>query len=342
MSMEHETNRAEQGVAPPPQPEAPCKSTRPWVTCVVPAYNEADGIVVFLTALCIYLESVAGRYDVIVVDDGSRDETTLKVIAASGGLPVKLVTLSRNFGKEAAISAGLDEADGDVVVVIDADFQQPIGVIGDFLNCWQQGYDMVYGLRNDRSTDPPLRRFLSRCFYRLLSRGASIEIPPDAGDFRLMDRRVVQALRGLPERDKFMKGLYNWVGFRKMAVPFDYQHRGHGASKFNFRKLFELAMTGLTSFSSFPLRMWIGVGTVISIASLFYALAIVSFTLLNGTDVPGWATLAVGILFLGGMQLMSIGILGEYVARIFNEVKSRPSYIVSERHGFHDETDKSR
>lgn len=313
---------------------SPPKTSQPWITCVVPAFNEASGIADFLSALCDYLSSITGTYDVIVVDDGSKDDTGLKVIAASGGLPVKLLSLSRNFGKEAAISAGLDEAGGEVVVIIDADFQQPIELIGEFVNRWQQGYDMVYGLRNDRSTDPPLRRFLSRTFYSILSRGASVEIPPDAGDFRLMDRRVIQAMRQMPERDKFMKGLYNWVGFSKTSVPFNYGHRSHGKSKFNFPRLFELAITGLTSFSSFPLRVWLAIGFGISTISLLYALWIVAVTLLNGPDVPGWATLVVAILFLGGMQLMSIGILGEYVARIFTEVKGRPNYIVAERHGF--------
>lgn len=322
--------------ANPATPSQRHSSTRPWISCVVPAFNESAGISDFLTELCHYLEDLSAKYDVIVVDDGSTDGTGLRVISMSGGLPIKLLCLSRNFGKEAAISAGLNEANGEVVVVIDADFQQPIATIGEFITKWQQGYDMVYGLRNDRSTDPPLRRLLSRTFYRILSRGASIEIPPDAGDFRLMDRRVVEAMRQLPERDKFMKGLYNWVGFTKASVPFDYHPRGHGTSKFDFLKLFDLAMTGLTSFSSFPLRIWLGIGTGVSLISLLYALWIVASTVLEGPDVPGWATIVVAILFLGGIQLISIGILGEYIARIFNEVKGRPGYVVSERHGFQD------
>lgn len=196
---------------------------------------------------------------------------------------------------------------------------------------------MVYGLRNDRLTDPPVRRWLSRLFYKILSRGASINIPPNAGDFRLMDRRVVQALRKLPERGKFMKGLYNWVGFSQTSVPFDYAERCNGTSKFSFVRLFDLAMTGLTSFSAFPLRIWVAVGSVVSGISMFYAFYILIRTLFFGSDVPGWATLAVAVMFLGGIQLLSIGILGEYVARIFSEVKRRPNYLVSERHGFPDE-----
>ena len=312
------------------------KSSQPWITCVVPAYNEAEGIADFITALCDYLRGITTRYDVIIVDDGSSDDTGLKVIAASGGLPVRLLGLSRNFGKEAAISAGLDEAMGEVVVIIDADFQHPIPVIGEFISHWQQGYDMVYGVRRDRPTDPSLRRHFSRMFYSLLSRGASVDIPADAGDFRLLDRRVVAALRQLPEAGKFMKGLYSWVGFNKIAIPFDCAERMVGSSKFNLPKLFDLAMTGLTSFSSFPLRIWVGVGSIVSTVSIIYALYILLRTLVSGNDVPGWATLVVAISFLGGVQLLSIGLLGEYVARIFNEVKRRPGYLVAERHGFSD------
>ncbi len=310
------------------------KTSRPWITCVVPAFNEAECIAAFINELCTYLSQLTDHYDVIVVDDGSSDGTGFEVISASGGLPVMLLGLSRNFGKEAAISAGLDAANGEVVVIIDADFQQPISLIGEFVRQWQHGYEMVYGLRINRRTDPPVRRWLSRMFYKILSRGASIDIPPDAGDFRLLDRRVVIALRQLTERGKFMKGLYSWVGFSQTSVPFDYAERRSGGSKFRFVGLFDLAVTGLTSFSSFPLRIWVAVGSVISGFSILYALYILTRTLICGADVPGWATLIVAITFLGGIQLLSIGILGEYVARIFTEVKRRPSYVVSERHGF--------
>jgi len=321
-------------MAPMAPSPASTGTVRPSITCVVPAYNEAPGIAGFISALCAHLAGLSERYDVIVVDDGSRDGTALEVIAASGGLPVRLLSLSRNFGKEAAISAGLDASSGEVVVIIDADFQQPFHVIDEFITWWQQGYDMVYGMRTNRSTDPPLRRFLSRSFYRLLGFCSSVEIPPDAGDFRLLDRRVVEALKELPERSRFMKGLYHWVGFRSAAVPFIYGDRLQGSSKFNFGRLFDLAMTGLTSFSTFPLRLWVTVGALISGCSLLYAGFILARTMLRGTDVPGWATLAVAVSFLGGIQLLSIGILGEYVARIFTEVKGRPNYVVAERHGF--------
>jgi glycosyltransferase involved in cell wall biosynthesis len=311
---------------------------RPSITCVVPAFNEADGIAAFLNALCRHLAGLTDRYDVIVVDDGSRDGTGLEVIAASGGLPVRLIGLSRNFGKEAAISAGLEEANGEVVVILDADFQHPFATIDEFIRHWQQGYDMVYGIRSDRRTDPLVRRQLSRMFYRMLSRGASVDIPADAGDFRLLDRKVVAALRDLPESSRFMKGLYTWVGYRSIGIPFVVEERRNGETSFNFPRLFELAVTGLTSFSTFPLRLWVGVGSLISGCSILYALYILGRTLVRGVDVPGWATITVAVTFLGGVQLLSIGILGEYVARIFTEVKRRPNYLVAERHGF-SETD---
>jgi len=193
---------------------------------------------------------------------------------------------------------------------------------------------MVYAIRTDRKTDPPVRRQFNRLFYQALSRGASVDIPSNAGDFRLLDRKVVKALRDLPERNRFMKGLYSWVGFRSIGIPFTVEERRVGSSSFNFIKLFDLAMTGLTSFSSFPLRLWVGVGSVISGLAIIYAIYIVAHTLIYGNPVAGWSTLAVAVTFLGGVQLLSIGILGEYVARIFNEVKHRPNYLVSEKHGF--------
>lgn len=306
----------------------------PSISCVIPAYHEEEGIAEFLMQLCEQISTLTDTYEVIVVDDGSKDSTALEVIASSGGLPVKLISLSRNFGKESAISAGLDHVSGDVTIVMDADFQHPFHIIPEFLRWWQQGYDMVYGIRRDRDTDPAWRRLLSRSFYRILSRGASIDIPADAGDFRLFDRRVVLALQQLPERSRFMKGLYNWVGFPSVGIPFDVEARRTGKSHFHFARLFELAMTGLTSFSVFPLRLLMAGGLFLSGCSILYGLSIILHTLLYGNDVPGWATLAVATTLLGGVQLLSLGIVGEYVARIFNEVKKRPNYLIAEKHGF--------
>ncbi|MEI6653414.1 MAG: glycosyltransferase family 2 protein [Verrucomicrobiota bacterium] len=318
---------------PPSAPAPPPRTTlRPWITCVVPAFNEAEGIAEFLRELSLHLSGLTDHFDVIVVDDGSNDRTSPEVLAVSG--PLRLLTLSRNFGKEAAISAGLEAADGEVVVIIDADFQHPFPVIDEFIHHWQQGYDMVYAVPTEPSANFPLRRHLRRLFYQILSRGASIRIPQDAGDFRLLDRKVVGALRRLPESNRFMKGLYSWVGFKSIGIPFTVEERRASSSKFNFFKLFDLAVTGLTSFSNLPLRLWVGVGSIISILSILYALDILVETLIFGNPLAGWATLVVATTFLGGVQLLSIGILGEYLARIFNEVKRRPNYLIAEKHGF--------
>jgi glycosyltransferase involved in cell wall biosynthesis len=302
---------------------------------VVPAFNEAEGIAEFLRELCQHLEKLTEKYDVIVVDDGSSDHTAKEVIALS--FPVQLITLSRNFGKEAAISAGLEDAHGEVVVIIDADFQHPFPVIDEFISHWRQGYEMVYAVRTDRGTDSSLRRNLSRLFYRILSHGTSTQIPENAGDFRLLDRKVVHALRQLPESNRFMKGLYSWVGFHSIGIKFTPSARRASTTRFSLIKLLDLALTGLTSFSNFPLRLWVGVGSIISLLSILYGCYIVIETLLIGNPVPGWATLVVVITFLSGIQLLSIGIIGEYLARIFNEVKRRPNYLISEKHGFPEE-----
>ncbi len=314
---------------------APRSTARPWITCVVPAYNEAESIAEFLCGLCAHLAGLSERFEVLVVDDGSIDATSQQVIAQPG--PIRLLTLSRNFGKEAAISAGLEEADGEVVVIIDADFQHPFPVIDEFIEHWQQGYDMVYAVRRERNTDSKLRRQLSRMFYQIMSRMSSVRIPEDAGDFRLLDRKVVHALRRVPESNRFMKGLYSWVGFRSIGISFTIEERRSSSSKFNFLKLLDLATTGLTSFSNLPLRLWVGVGSLISLLSIFYAIYILMETLIFGNPLAGWATLVVAVTFLGGVQLLSIGILGEYLARIFNEVKRRPNYIIAAKHGFPNE-----
>ena len=319
-------------MTPPTAAPAPRPTSRPWITCVVPAYNEAESIAEFLRGLCQHLAGLSERFEVLVIDDGSSDGTSQQVIAQPG--PIRLLTLSRNFGKEAAISAGLEEADGEVVVIIDADFQHPFPVIDEFIQHWQQGYDMVYAVRRERNTDGRLRRQLSRLFYQMMSRMSSIRIPEDAGDFRLLDRQVVHALRRLPESNRFMKGLYSWVGFRSIGVSFTIEERRSSSSKFNFLKLLDLATTGLTSFSNLPLRLWVGVGSLISMLAIFYAIYIMVETLIFGNPLAGWATLVVAVTFLGGVQLLSIGILGEYLARIFNEVKRRPNYLVAAKHGF--------
>lgn len=309
------------------------RSEPPFISCVVPAYNEEAGITHFLSALKEELLKHSPRYEIVVVDDGSRDKTVETVAPLCDG-HVRLLELSRNFGKEAALTAGIDHAQGDVVILIDADFQHPIEVIAQFLAEWRNGFDMVYGIRNSRDDETARKRLGAHLFYKFLNYLSSVPIPPDAGDFRLLDRKVINALKSLPERTRFMKGLYSWVGFRSTPVKFDVQDRTTGVSSFNFKSLYRLAIVGIVSFSDIPLRVWSLIGFIISAIAFAYALWILTDTLMFGSKVPGWATLSVALMFFGGVQLMSIGILGEYIAHIFNEVKQRPNYVVDQHYGY--------
>lgn len=301
------------------------------LTCIVPVYNEAKNLPQFIPQLVRECAKFAQKLDIIVIDDGSRDDTVMVLKQLQKEYPLKVLIFSRNFGKEAALTAGLSHVNpqSDATILIDADFQHPLACIETFVSEWQQGYDMVYGVRLHRKDRPVFLRMLSTFFYKLIDRITPIEIPHDAGDFRLLDREVVSALNQLTERERFMKGLYAWVGFSKKAIDYLPEERLQGQSSWGLKKLIELAITGITSFSNLPLRMWSIIGAVISSLSLLYALLIILDTLLNGVDLPGYATITVAITFLGGIQLLSIGILGEYIARIFTEVKQRPPYIIS-------------
>lgn len=312
----------------------PSRPASAMISCVIPAYNESANIKRFLHVLHEELCKHSAHVEMIVVNDGSRDDTAAQVLLASQQLPVKLIDFSRNFGKEAALTAGIDHAEGDAVILIDADFQHPVETVSTFMEQWRAGFDMVYGVRTDRAEETGIKRSGVKMFYWLIDRMASVDLPADAGDFRLLDRSVVLALRQLPERGRFMKGLYSWVGFRSTAVPFQVQQREAGESSFTFKQLWHLAMTGLVSFSDLPLRMWSVIGLVISGLSFVYALWVIAKTMLFGADTNGWPTIVVAIMFFGGVQLISVGVLGEYIARIFNEVKQRPNYLVRGFHGF--------
>jgi glycosyltransferase involved in cell wall biosynthesis len=320
-------------------PEADSRPKRPSLTCILPAYNEAENLRHLIPELSQYLQKFSDEIELLVVDDGSQDDTAALVSALTHEYPVTLLQLSRNFGKEAALSAGIDHADGDVVLLMDSDGQHPLAVVDQFFHHWHQGWEMVYGVREDRSDESHAKRHLTNLFYKILSRSAEIDIHPDAGDFRLLDRKVVQALRQLPERSRMMKGLYAWVGFPSKAVTFQVAPRMGGSTNFRLRHLSSLALTGFTSFSSAPLRIWMLIGAGVSVLSVLYAFIIVLRTLIFGSDVPGWPTIAAGIAFLGGIQLFSVGILGEYIARIFSEVKARPLYLVGRQVSFRDRTD---
>lgn len=304
-----------------------------FVSCVVPVYNEEAGVRAFVSNLEAVLKKVTDHYEILLIDDGSKDQTSLIIKENLLSATVKWIQFSRNFGKEVALTAGLHHAKGDVVILMDADFQHPFETIESFLTAWAQGYDMVYGVRADRQDEGFVKRQVTGLFYRLLSRLSKTPIPADAGDFRLLDRKVTEALNAYQEHSRFMKGLYADVGFRSLAVPYPVAKRQSGKSSFHLGRLFELALTGVISFSDLPLRVWSLVGLAISGIALIYAGFIIVDTLCYGADVPGYPTLIVCILFFGGIQLLSIGILGEYIARIFQEVKQRPLYIISDSHG---------
>ncbi|MBV8045734.1 MAG: glycosyltransferase family 2 protein [Paludibacterium sp.] len=301
----------------------------PLVSCIVPAYNEAENIVLLLHTLHQILLAEGLRHELIVVDDGSRDATVERVLGIKDQLPVTLVQLSRNFGKELALTAGIDLARGDVAVLIDGDFQHPPEMIPAFIANWRKGYDMVYSVRSSRDGESLAKRWFTRVFYALLNTGAQLKIPENTQDFRVLDRCILDALRQMPERNRFMKGIYNWVGFTRLAVETHTNDRLGGQSSFNLYRLLGLGLTGLTAFSNVPLRVWTFVGSSISLASIAYALYVILDTLLHGNDQHGWPTLIVAIMFLGGVQLLSIGVLGEYIGRIFTEVKQRPAYFIS-------------
>ena len=301
------------------------------LSCVIPAYNEADNLQQFIPRLSELLQQQTLAYvELIVVNDGSKDQSHQVLEQLLPQFPLKVLHLSRNFGKEAALSAGIDQATGDAVLLIDADFQHPLSAIPTMLELWRSGYDMIYGIRS-RNTESWLKRYLTHAFYRVLRLSSSINIPEDAGDFRLMDRKVVTALRQLPEKNRYMKGLYAWVGFNSIGLSFQELDRANGHSRFNFKALFRLAISGITSFSELPLRLSIYAGFGLAFIAILYGLWIIVATLLFGEHVQGWATLAAGVTLLGGIQLMFIGILGEYIGCIYTEVKNRPQYVVAEQ-----------
>jgi glycosyltransferase involved in cell wall biosynthesis len=246
---------------------------------------------------------------------------------------VRYVRLSRNFGKEAALTAGIDRAAGEVVLLMDADLQHPASLVPEMVQAWQRGADMVCAARASRADESWPKRVGTAIFYRLVNHNSPVPIPVDAGDFRLMDRRVVDALKALPERNRFMKGLYAWVGFQNVIIPYVPAERLAGTSSFSLRNLSKLAFTGVTAFTNAPLRLWSGIGVVVALFALAFGAWIVVDHFLYGTDVPGWATLVCGMMFFSGVQLLSIGILGEYVGRIFDEVKQRPVYLVGSEVG---------
>jgi glycosyltransferase involved in cell wall biosynthesis len=306
------------------------------ISVVIPVFNEAANLRPLAQRLAAALDGAGVPFDAIFVDDGSQDESLdeMRAICAADQR-FSALSFSRNFGKEVAIAAGLDEARGRAVVIMDSDLQHPPEIVPQFIEKWRAGYKNVYGRRLDRAMDPKLRMVLTQVFYRLLEAFGDVSLPEGGGDFRLLDRQAVDALLTMRERARFNKGLYAWIGFKTIGVPFEMEHRASGKSKFGFARLFSFALDGLMSFSSIPLKVWTFFGLASSVFALGMALYYWTRTMLFGVDTPGFPTLVVSIAFFSGVQLISLGVLGEYVARIFNEVKGRPLYLVAERIGTH-------
>jgi glycosyltransferase involved in cell wall biosynthesis len=296
---------------------------------IVPVFNEEAAIGPFLEAAAARIHIPDASLEYVFVNDGSRDATFARLVAAAAARSdIRLVNFSRNFGKEAAMTAGLDYAEGDAVVLLDVDLQDPPELIAQFVEKWRQGYDIAYGVRQSRAGDSAIKRLTAGTFYRWFNRVAETPIPANVGDFRLLDRRVVHALRELPERGRFMKGLFAWVGFPAIAIPFERPARQHGTTKWNYWRLWNFALTGLVSFSTAPLRVWSYVGATLAAAAVAYALYILALAVFVGIAVPGYASLIIVLLFSSALNLLSLGIIGEYVGRLFVEAKRRPIYLV--------------
>jgi glycosyltransferase involved in cell wall biosynthesis len=316
----------------------------PLLSLIVPVKDEEAAIAAFVARVRPVLDALSDPdgqaigWEIMFVDDGSQDATLAAIWAANAADGrVRALALSRNFGKEAALSAGLDHVRGATVVPIDVDLQDPPEVIGEMLDKWRAGHEVVYGVRRNRITDSFPKRLTADLYYRAHNWLSLDKIPEHAGDFRLLDRKVVEVIKLMPERNRFMKGLFAWSGFRQTAVEYDRAERAVGETKFNYWKLWTLAIDGITSASTVPLRVWSYVGAIIALFALGYAGFLAARTLIQGTDVPGYASMMVAILFLGGVQLLSLGVLGEYVGRILVETKHRPIYVVRERIGMDGE-----
>ncbi|HWB45484.1 MAG TPA: glycosyltransferase family 2 protein [Hyphomicrobiaceae bacterium] len=304
------------------------------LSVVVPVLNEERGISPLAARLQPVLEGLGLAWEVVFVDDGSTDGTLGAVRALNRtDKRYKAISFSRNFGKEIAIAAGMRYARGDVVVLMDADLQHPPDLIRDFVSYWRQGYEIVYGQRIDRGADSVAHRWAARTFYAVFRALSGTELPPGAGDFRLLGRKAVDAMNLMGERVRFNKGLFAWVGFRSVGVPFHVAARQGGASRWRPRQLLRFALDGFASFTTVPLRVWSYLGLLISLFALGSALLFLVKTLLFGVDVPGFPTLIVSVMFFAGVQLMSLGVIGEYLGRMYEEVKGRPLFLVSEEVG---------
>lgn len=317
--------------SPDSRPPPPGKSGA-RLSVVVPAYNEQEVLAPFHERLTQVLDGLDLEAEVVYVNDGSSDATLDLMLGLRAADPrVAVVDLSRNFGKEIALTAGLDHAGGDATVIIDADLQDPPELIPELIRGWREGYDVVYAQRLSRQGESFGKRATARLFYRVMQRlGGQVTIPEDAGDYRLLSRRALDALGRLREQHRFMKGLFAWVGFRQKAVPYHRDPRYAGKSKWNYWQLWNFSLEGITSFTIAPLKVATYIGSLTALLAFAYGIYIIIDTLIYGNPVAGYPSLMVVVLFLGGLQLMTIGIVGEYLGRIFNEAKRRPLYIVQD------------
>lgn len=302
------------------------------LSVVVPVYNETEVIGAFYERMTAVARSLPfADYEIIFVDDGSADDTWAKVREyAAQDSSIRPLKLSRNFGHQAAITAGLDHARGDCIVIIDSDLQDPPEVVPEMVERWREGYDVVYGTRSSREGEHSMKLLTASAFYRLLNRLTRINIPVDVGDFRLLSRRAADQLRGLREQDRFVRGLVSWIGFRQTGVTYARDRRYAGDTKYPYRKMMKFALDGITSFSTVPLKLAMWLGYAASALAFIYLVSVFIQKLVLGITVQGWATTMVALLFLGGVQLICLGIMGEYVGRIFNEIKGRPLYVVED------------
>ena len=307
------------------------KASSPDISIVCPCFNEQDVIVSFMDRIRKVMSEAKYSYEIIFINDGSSDNTLEKLRQFSQQNDfVRIINFSRNFGKEAALTAGLDYSKGRAVIPIDADLQDPPELIHDFLREWEKGFDVVVAKRVDRSSDSWAKRFSAELFYRIHNSISQVDIPENVGDFRLISRRVVQAVQLLPENQRFMKGIFSWVGFKTSVVEYKRESREAGETSFNGWALWNFALQGITSFSTAPLRVWLYLGLMISLLAFVYGSIIVAKTILLGVDLPGYASMVTIILFLGGVQLIGLGVMGEYIGRMYLESKKRPIYIVEE------------
>lgn len=309
------------------------------LSVIVPCYNESEVVEKFFSAMVGnngILNNLGLNCELVFINDGSKDNTLellkaqKEIYSNKSNLDIKIVNLSRNFGKEAAMSAGFSVASGEAIVPMDADLQHPASLIPKFVELWRQGYDVVLAKRVNRQDESVLKRFCSSIFYKLNNKISEIEIPQNVGDFRLFTKKVLNAINSLPENQRFMKGIFAWVGFRSITIEYEEQERIAGSSKFNGWKLWNFALQGITGFGTLPLRIWTYIGFIVSFFAFIYASFLILRTLIMGVDLPGYASLVVIILFLGGLQLIGVGILGEYVGRIYMESKRRPPFIIDE------------